>query len=297
MQKQRFVMLVIGIVLAVIAIFMVKSYLDQQRQTMEQDLKKKLAATRQAAAQTAQAQVLVARKNLTKGSLIEPDVLEIAVIPAQYLEPQAATSFDKIEGMIVFTDIPKGSQITLNKLIYPRQSGGLSDVTPPGKRAMTIFVDNAASLAGMIKPGDYVDVIAVLTMPTYTVAGKKEMETKVVPLFQNVQILAVGQETSALKTSTYRKGERQESSSFITLALSAQEANLIAFVQEQGKIRLILRSAADSRIELPPQANWDALFQYVRSKEEAIAPKVKESPRQEIEIYRGLSRESITLSK
>lgn len=272
---------------------MVKVYLDQERRVMQEQAKKTLAQI-----QANQTAVLVAKKDIPRGITIEAEMLETAIVPNQYLQPQAVTSLDRISGMIVIAPISKGEQITLSKLSHREaQAGSLAMVTPIGKRAITISVDNIAALAGMIKPTDYVDVIAMVNVPVQTPEGKTITQIAVMPIFQNVLVLAVGQETGAVVTpdeSRYKREEKKEISPLITLALSPQEANLIAFVQEQGKIRLILRSPADAQVQPVQPASWEALFQYVMP--------VKPEPKEEIkvdtvEIYRGLNKEIVTLSK
>lgn len=295
MQRQR-IILIIGIVLALIAVFMVKVYLDQQRRMVQEQTKKALAQI-----QANQAAVLVAKGDIPKGATIEPNMLATAVIPNQYVQPQAVTSLDRIAGMITVAPISKDEQITLSKLSPSRQVGvgGLAGATPVGKRAITISVDNIAALAGMIKPGDYVDVIARVDVPVETPEGKPATQAAIMPLFQNVLVLAVGQEIGAKveEAIRYKKEEKKEVSGLITLALSPQEANLIAFVQEQGKIRLVLRSPADSQITPVQPASWETLFQYVMPKEVSKQPEIKEEPVGYVEIYRGLSKEKIPLSK
>jgi Flp pilus assembly protein CpaB len=117
-------------------------------------------------------------------------------------------------------------------------------------------------------------------------------------------VLAVGQETAGLpieQGGRYKKEEKKEVSPLITLALSPQEANLIAFVQEQGKIRLLLRSPSDSQIGQLGLTSWDTLFQYVMPQEIAKPePKAKEEAPSDVvfvEIYRGLNKEKVPLPK
>jgi pilus assembly protein CpaB len=306
MPRQR-IILIIGIVLALIAVFMIKVYLDQQRLEVQEQAKKKIAQL-----QANQAAVLVAKQDIPRGTVIEPDMLETAVVPNQFVQPQAVTSLDRIAGMITVVPISQGEQITLNKLSTQKgisAGGGLAELTPVGKRAITIAVDNIASLAGMIRPGDYVDVIAMIPVPVQTADGKQAAQAAVMPLFQNVLVLAVGTETSAVPAaqpeSRYKKQEAKEPSPLITLALASQEASLIAFVQEQGKIRLTLRSPADSKTEPIQPASWDTLFQYLMPKEmqqkTPEQPAVKKEPivpadtTTYIEIERGGAKEKVPL--
>ena len=158
--------------------------------------------------------------------------------------------------MVTVAPISKGEQVSLSKLTKGGKAGGgnLAGVTPTGKRAISIAVDNISSLSGMVNPGNYVDVLAVIQVPIQD--GKVANQVAVVPLFQNILVLAVDQNTGGAvgSASTSRYAEAPSGSSgggggnsLITLALGPQEANLIAFVQEQGKIRLIMRSPADAK--------------------------------------------------
>lgn len=297
MSKQR-ILLIIGIVLSLISIVMVKVYIDQQ--VIARDEARKKALSQQLANSTS---ILVAKKDIVKGTVINVDMLESVVVPNQYLQPQVVTSLDRIADMITVADISKGEQITLTKLSKPKEAGvsGLAEATPVGKRAITISVDNIAALAGMVKAGDCVDVIAMVPIPVQTQEGKQVSQAAVLPLFQNVLVLAVGQETSATRQENrYKKEEKKEISPLITLALSPQDASLIAFVQEQGKIKLALRSPADSQVETVQPANWDSLLQYIMSKIEPSKPeKKKEEPPVEgyVEIYRGLNKEEVPIYK
>lgn len=277
---------------------MINIYINQQRQTIEERAKKSLANL-----QANQTAVLVAKNDIPRGAVIDAELLETAIIPNQYVQPQAVTSLDRVAGMITVAPISKGEQITLSRLTYSREigRGSLAESTPVGKRAVTVSVDNIATLAGMLKPGNYVDVIAMVPVPAQNSEGKQDVQLVALPLFQNVLVLAVGQETGMLQQSDgrYRREEKKEASPLVTFALSPQEANLITFVQEQSKIRLVLRSPADSQLQPVQPASWDALFQYVMPKETARPLPKKEEPKtaEFVEIYRGLSREQIPLSK
>lgn len=299
--KQKLI-LIAGIVLGLVAVIMTKFYIDQQKKVEAEKARETFAKM-----QANQVAVLVAKKDIPKGVAIEPDMFDTAVVPAKYLQPQAVTSLDRISDMVTTSPIAKGEQISLSKLAYPKNAGsggGLAANTPFGKRAITIAVDNISSLGGMINPGDYVDVIALLPIPVQAPDGTQAIQAATLPLFQNVLVLAVGQNTGAPTRAAsggrYGKEEKQEVSPLITLALSPQEANFITFVQEQGKIRLVLRSPADSKVEPVQVANWQTLFQYLRpetaDESEAEPQQAVSSPEGFVEIYRGMNQEKIPIS-
>jgi len=301
MQKR--LSLIIGVVLAIITVFMVKMYLDQQQAAYQQALRKQITASEQT-------KVLFAKSDIPKGVAIEAAMVEARAVPEKYIQPKAATSLERIEGMVTAQTIAKGDQITLNQLISTQQASGesLAMATPVGKRAISIMVDNISSLAGMMRPGDYVDVIGMIPIPAQTPEGKPATQIVAMPLFQNVLVLAVGQELGVIRPSAasggrYAKEEssgKREGAPIITLALSPQEANLIAFVQEQGKIRFIMRSPADSQVQIVPLASWDTLLQYIIPKNPVTEVSEEEEAIKSgrtVEIYRGLQKEVVPLSK
>ncbi len=299
MPRQRIV-LIIGVVLALGAVFMTMIYIDQQRKIDRQRLQKNWENL-----QANQTAVLVAKKDIPKGSPVDETMFTTEIILNKYVQPQAVTSMDRIAGMLTIAPISKGEQISLTKLSNLKTAGVLSEVTPVGKRAITISVDNISALAGMIKAGDYVDVIAMLPDAMITPEGKQVVQTTAISLFQNVLVLAVGQETGAplpAARSRYAKeGEqsKRDASPLITLALEPKEANLITYVQEVGKIRLVLRSPADSKIEELKPANWNTLLEYLASKNPPPKQDDKDivKPTGFVEIYRGTSKEQVPIFK
>jgi len=294
-DKQKLI-LISGIVLGVMAIVMIKVYLDQQQQALQEKAKAAIASM-----QKDQTAVLVAKQDIPQGSVISPEMLDTSIVPNKFVQPQAVTSLDRISGMMTVAPISKGEQISLSKLIRERtaESRGLAGATPSGKRAITIVADSIASLSGMVKPGDYVDVLAVIQIPVQGQDGRVTGQIAIIPLFQNVLVLAVGQNTgAAAPAGRYTESAPVATSGgnvLITLALGPQEANLVAFVQEQGKMRLVMRSPADAKIEPIAPATWDSFFQYVMPQPEAAAPMVDTN--EYIEIVRGLSKERMPLSK
>jgi len=291
-EKQKLI-LISGIVLGIVAIFMTKMYLDQQKLAVQERARQAIANM-----QANQAAVLVAKQDIEKGVIIEPSMLETAIVPNQYVQPQAVTSLDRIAGMVTVAPISKGEQISLSKLMSNEQArgGNLSGATPSGKRAITIIVDNISSLSGLIKPGDYVDVLAMLQIPAQGADGQATGQMAVVPLFQNILVLAVGQNTGG-PASESRYAAKEGSSGDnnpITLALGPQEANLIAFVQEQGRIRLTMRSQADAKVEAMAPASWDTLLQYIMPQKDN-QPVVDTT--EYVEVVRGLNKEKVPLSK
>lgn len=283
--------LITGVVLAVLSIVLVKIYLDQERQKYTVEVERIKSQTKES-----RVPVLVANQDIPQGKPLDPSMVAVVNAPSTQVPPQAVTSMNSIAGMVTVTPLSRGEPLTFDRLapIQQAASTSLALSTPVGKRAITIPVDNLSGLSGLIKPGDYVDVLCITKAPADSEGKKKDQEI-VFPLFQNVLVLARGQEL----VGEAGQEKRETSAPTITLALSSEEASLIAFVLEQGKVRLLLRSPQDTSIEPVPVANWEALFQYIMPQEygEKKAPEKEEAPREQVEIYRGLEKEVVPLSK
>lgn len=296
-SKQK-ITLIIGIIFSFVAVYLVNNLVTQQNRQAEERVQQAEAKSR-----SNEVAVLVAKKDIPRGALIlDNSWFETKNVPNQYVQPGAVTSLDRILNMLVVNPFVKGEQITVNRLSRPQASSSLAMATPIGKRAVTIAVDPLSTLAGMIRPGDYVDMIVMLPVPVQTPDGKSSAQVVSVPLFQNVLILAIGQQIgTVMPTETGGRyaasGEQKtQDSSLVTIALGPQEVNIITFVQEQGKIRLVLRSPADSQIQQNAPVSWDTLFQYIMPAPASVNEQ-KEEPQPTIEIYRGLSKEKLTVTK
>lgn len=292
-MRKRFP-LIIGGILGVMAVILVNQYIQQERIQARRAAQQELSRV-----QKDLVSVVIAKTEILAGATIEAKDLDVQLVHTSDLQPNAVRSLGRVIGMMATAPISKGEQISLSKLIFAERAASLAMATPVGKRAITIPVDTISSVGGMIKPGNYVDVMGIVNIPI-TQEGKQVAQTAILSLFQNVLVLAVGSQFAGAP-SVARREVPKEPASIVTLALSPQEANLITFVSEQGKIRFTLRSPDDSQIQpIIPPASWDTLFQYLYpeiQKKEEIKVEIPKEESKQIEIYRGLQREALPLEK
>lgn len=287
--SKKFLPLIVAGALGLIATILVNNYIA--RKTEEANKK---AILRQESFST----VVIAKQDILSGAAIKESMLAEENVYKDMLQPRAATSIDRVVDKIAIAPISKGEQILLNKITVSGKEMSLSMKVPAGKRAITIPVDDISSVGGMIKPGDHVDVVGMVPIPVVNPEGKRVNQMTTMPLFQDVLVLAVGQEFSSFASLERVKKEEKPASSVITFALSPQEANLIVFVQEQGRIRLLLRSPGDTQQQPASPASWDTLFKTVMPQafQEPIAQKeIPVVPQKKVEIYRGLQKEIKTI--
>lgn len=181
------------------------------------------------------------------------------------------------------------------KTVVQRKSS-LALRTPTGKRAVTVKMDSLGAVGGLVNPGDFVDVIAHLTVPSATSKGKETKPTVTAMLFQGLQILAIN--TNLDEEGLY-DDQQKEPSLKMTFAVDPQEAGLLVFAEKNGRLELALRSPNEKGRQMLSAATWSALADYVLENNGAdieLAPEQIETvvsdnktrtPVQSFQVYRG----------
>jgi len=252
-NKKQLATLALAIGLGFVAVFLtgefLKSSINAERQKLANDYKKSQAAL---------AQEMEKRMSFLK----------------QEMDKQKQEFEQKIKDQQKSVKLSKdGTPVADDKGVV--SMAAFSVKTPPGKRALTIMIDSLSAVGGLINPGDFVDVIAQLKIPTdpkFIVegaeGGKNQEKKKVLPtttvLFQNVQILAVDTNFNPLGEQAPNYSALQKARTInVTLAVSPEEATLLTFAQTNGKLQLMLRSPAEQDKLKMGVASWDSLAEFL----------------------------------
>jgi Flp pilus assembly protein CpaB len=134
--------------------------------------------------------VVVATYPAHAGDVLKPDQLHIVDWPVKLL-PVGHTFRDltQLAGTALKADLYQGEPVFQEKLASTQSTGGLPVLIPPGLRAMTVAVSEVKGVAGFIKPGDFVDVLATFEL---TDNNQKDQLTKTV--LQNILVVATAQD-------------------------------------------------------------------------------------------------------
>lgn len=299
MDKNRLRGIIIAAIMGLLAAILTYVYLQQE--------KAKLSGPATIKPSSEESFILQATKNIPRGQIIEKDAVVIKKAPANFVQPGALTNLETALGKMSLVDILAGEQITSSKIATSSSYSGqgelpLSMVTPSGKRAVTIPMEPLMAVGGMVRPGDYVDILGTFPLPQ--APGGQPGQVVTITLFQNVLVLAVG---SQLRETAQHAGRasREEpsvttaSAQTITFALPPQEAELISFAQEQGRLKLILRPPLDTQTQPLPVATAETLWQYILSmqgiqlpqqpepEQPQAKPEEEKKPSSSLEVYRG----------
>ena len=210
--------------------------------------------------------VVVAANDIPARTTLDSGMLKLADVPKDTALADGYTSTDALVGQITRYPLAANEQVTALKIGVTEniKDQGLSSVLPAGTRAFSITVSEESGVGGLIQPGDLVDVIAIL---------KKDLVgiDKTVTLMQGIEVLAVAQEAqqaippqatgTATPVASGTLGERPSdvtpnpSAHTVTLAVTQEQAQLLALVQAQGSLALSLRSFGDRATVTPPETD------------------------------------------
>ena len=225
MRRNNATVLVIALVLGVIAAVLTRNWLvSHSRAKLAQE-----AGT-----------IVVAAVPLGFGSQLTPEnVKEIPWSANALPEGAFATKQELLSGgrRMALVSIAPNEPVLRARVTAPGQRAALSSMLDPGKRAVTVRVDDVRGVAGFIQPGDRVDVVLIRTE-----AESKLKEGYSDVILQYAKVLAIDQIT----------GERPEQPTIakaVTLEVSSEEAQKILLATNVGRLTLMLRQPAEANAE------------------------------------------------
>ncbi len=214
------------------------------------------AVRREAEAGSRMTEVLVAKQDIPRGAsadeLIASGAVERMKMPQRYIAQGAISSVRAVSDRILAVPVSKGEMLTTQRFQFPSEAG-LSFSVPKGFVAVTLPANETRGLAGLVKPGDRVAVLA--TVEIDKAGGEKTRIT-----IPGARVLAVGRSTDEgitspdgqqdQKSGTVLAAQRgtgdQQKMTNLTLALSPADAEKVVFAAEVGDIWLALLPPTES---------------------------------------------------
>ncbi len=203
------------------------------------------------------ASVVVARDYVQRRTPLTPELFEVRQLPVEAVTGLAVRSVDAIEGQFLTNDLQPGEQLLTTDLTARPEGGNLSLLIPEGHRAFSIAISDAMAAGGLVEPGDRIDILAVFEEGD---AGANGAGVVV----QDIEILAVSSVVlgDSPQTAAESGGRNNPTSisSTVTIALTPEEAQLVALAEEFGALRLTLRRPDDTAQIAGNQTALDALI-------------------------------------
>lgn len=230
MSMRGVVFLLVALVAAGGTAMMVRGYLKAERESM--------VVQPQAAPEIVLPEVLVAADILPAGLVIKHEHLRWQKWPQEGVSDEYVVkgqrSIEDLVGSVVRTGLGPGEPLTDNRVVRPGDRGFLAAIVQPGMRAVAVPINATSGIAGLIFPGDRVDIIL-----THTINAERETDDRIrrasETVLRNIRVLATDQRTD-------RQDGDPSLAKTATLEVTQTQAEMLAMVTEIGKISLSLRS-------------------------------------------------------
>ena len=138
-----------SLILAGLAVAMIWSYISSRETELQSDYGN-------------QTPVVIAKEDIKELEIIDDRKVQLVNIPSKFQMPGHFKRVEDLYNTIAAVPIKKGEQITVPRVTYPGSQSGLSRQISIGKRALSIQVTENQAVSRLLKPGDRVDILALV---------------------------------------------------------------------------------------------------------------------------------------
>jgi pilus assembly protein CpaB len=176
--------------------------------------------------------IVVVKSEVVAGTKLGKENLAVRKIPVDFAQSGAVRpeDFARIDGKAIAYNLRSGEMLMWSQMEAQR-APTFSARLPPGRRAITVVVDEISSISGMLEPGDLIDLMF---------AVEQNGQKVVMPLLQSMQIMATGQRV----VDDPKSGEKAQFAT-VTLNATPEQAKNIIIARETGKLTALLRNPND----------------------------------------------------
>src|SRR5262249_46813634 len=189
-------------------------------------------------------QVLVAKGNLPAGTFIKEEDVSWQKWPPDGINDsyllQGQADINNIVGAVIRKGIVASEPITEAKIARPGDRGFLAAVLTPGMRAISIDVNEPSSVAGLVFPGDRIDVLLNMQLTIKEIGPDGQKQTSDYrpqtseTVLENVRLLATDRNLNDIE------GEPKKIST-VTIEVTPKQAEMIKVAATMGQLALSLR--------------------------------------------------------
>ena len=275
--KSPLVLLLIAAVMAGAVSWAAYYYLQQKEASMKAEIVAKGRAN-----VVERVEVAVPIADVPVGTVLNQNTFVARKVEADLVYPDTvlAANFPSLEGSKLARPVLRGRPLRLTDLVMPEVKD-VSSILPPGRRAMTIDIDNVNSIAQTLRPNNRIDLF-LMTKAKSAGAGGEEAEQEQATLYmQNMVVLATGNEffdvngaPAGAAEKMVRPGDvpgKESQYDSVTLLVTPLEAARLMVGQKMGAYRIVLRGARDTdRIAMPTMRSSDFLPSAMKGRDNGV---------------------------
>ena len=228
------VLLALAVGLGVLAYVLAQRYLAQESARLAAEAERDRGALRS---------IVVASRDLLPGDQVSDASMAIAQLPARHLSHRSVSPQDypTLRGHVLNRAMVSGEPL-LRDFVAGAVIDRFSDLVPAGDRALTLEVTALDNHAGMLVPGDFVDLLVDLPS-TQTGMPKTQL-----PVLERVRIVAAGPEPLRTPDQGFQPlpadAQRYR---LISIIVAHEDAERVLQAQSLGVLRYLLRNPLDQQ--------------------------------------------------
>ncbi len=196
--------------------------------------------------------IWIALHNINLGDPIDQKMVRLEEWPKDKIPRGAISKIEDIEGRRPRSAIIEGEPILEAKLFDPGQVADPISSIPKNMRLKTIAVDAEKSAAGLLGPGDRVDVQLFVRKDART--GVETTKSKVI--LQNIRVFAVDQTVQRSPDGS----EERTIAKTVSLMLLPEQASKLSLAEQIGELSLIPRNPDDQEASAWSEVTIDDLL-------------------------------------
>jgi pilus assembly protein CpaB len=271
MKSKSFVLMTLSLGFGLIAALGITQVMGKNKQPKEPKVK--------------MGQVVVAVEHLGHKVLLDKENVRVENWPEEIIPENAVRSLEAIEEMAIMTRLSKGLPILKSDIVHKNKAMGID--IPPGFKVVAIKVSSDDTIAGLLRPGDRVDVIGLFKNRE---RGKSETVSRT--FLKGLQVFSVNSSMKATTSDRSKGGSK--GSAIVGVLVNEKQSEDIVYVQKTGSIKLVLRGDEPTEQELEDVEG--VLARALNGKEEQTTEyvEVKKPEYEKMVIWVGQDYETVT---
>jgi pilus assembly protein CpaB len=175
--------------------------------------------------------------DLPAGTRLKKADIRLVHVPDKAV-PKGAI-FDEASAIdrVLLFPISSNETLTSAKMTSTSRAEGLAATIDPGKRAISVQINDTSGVAGLIQPRSHVDVL-------FTRTGSMA-EALTSTILEDIVVLSIGRATEVSQNTNIDPKASRPQNQAVTLLVTPEEARKIELAKDQGKIGLSLRNPLD----------------------------------------------------
>lgn len=238
-------------------------------------------------APVARTRMLAAARPLPVGTLLkDEDFIIREVLPSEVPEGAFEATQDmrtELRGALLRRYLDPREPVLRGDVLRPRDRGFLAAVLRPGMRAVSLGVDQVTGTAGLIWPGDQVDLILSQELADAPLNRRVTGET----VLQDVRIIAVDQQITQGAGSAETPAGRIART--VTLEVTPDQAERVVVAIALGRLVLSVRAMAPTE-----DAEGERAPTTFSSDVSPVLARTAVAPGQRMRVFQGGAEQTVT---